>query len=110
MLAYLCKRYYWGLIIIFVGCNSDLEQKWAFHTSLIAFGPYSKLKVKSQSSLPKYHMGNNKKCPTETSLSSEIHEAYHIFHDIVVDTSFYTPYDSSLHSTMMISLEGLGLI
>ena len=52
----------------------------------------------------------NEKMPPETSLSSEIHEAYHIFHDIVVNTSFYTPYDSSLHSTMMISLKGLGLI
>jgi len=109
VLAYLCKRYYWGLIIIFVGCNLDLEQKWAFHTSLIAFGPYSKLKVESQSWLPKYHMGNKKR-PPETSLSSEIHQVYHIFHDIGVDTSFYTPYNSSLHSLMTISLRGLGLI
>ena len=40
----------------------------------------------------------NEKMPPETSLSSEIHEAYHIFHDIVVDTSFYTPYDLSFRS------------
>ena len=26
VLAYLCRRYFWGLIIIFVGCNLDFEQ------------------------------------------------------------------------------------
>ena len=57
---YLCKRYYWDLIIIFIGCNLNLEQKWVFHTSPIAFGPYSKPKVESQSWLPENHMGNPK--------------------------------------------------
>ena len=60
VLAYLCKRYFWSLIIIFIGCNPDFEQKWVFHTSPIAFGPYSKPKVESQSWLLKYHMGNPK--------------------------------------------------
>lgn len=26
VLAYLCKRYFWDLIIIFVGCNPNLKQ------------------------------------------------------------------------------------
>ena len=30
VLAYLCGRYFWGLIIIFVGCNLDFEQNGPF--------------------------------------------------------------------------------
>ena len=30
VLAYLCRRYFWGLILIFVGCNLDLEQNGSF--------------------------------------------------------------------------------
>ena len=30
VLAYLCMRYFWGLIIIFVKCNLDLEQNEPF--------------------------------------------------------------------------------
>ena len=60
VLGYLCMSYFLCLFIIFVGCNLDLEEKWAFHTSPIAFEPYSKPKVKSQSWLPKYHIGDEK--------------------------------------------------
>ena len=35
-------------------------EKWAFHTSPIAFGPCSKPEVESRSWLPKYHVGNEK--------------------------------------------------
>ena len=57
--------------IIFVGCNPDLEQKWTFYTSPIAFRPYSKPKVKHQSWLPKYHIGD-KKTALDTFIWSSI--------------------------------------
>ena len=63
VLAYFCMRYFWGLIIIFIGYNPNLKQKWAFLASPIAFGPYSKPKVKSRSWLSKYHIGKKKKAP-----------------------------------------------
>ena len=63
VLDYLCKRYFWGLIKIFIGCNPNFEQKWTFNTSPKAFGPYSKPKVEFRSWLPKYHIGNEKKKP-----------------------------------------------
>ena len=63
VLDYLCKRYFWGLIKIFIGCNPNFEQKWTFNTSPKAFGPYSKPKVEFRSWLPKYHIGNEKKSP-----------------------------------------------
>ena len=63
VVAYLCRRYFLGFIIIFFKCNPDFEQKWAFLTSLMDFGPYSKPKVESWSWLPKYHIGNEKTAP-----------------------------------------------
>ena len=30
VLAYLCKRYFWGLIVVFVGCNLGFEQNGPF--------------------------------------------------------------------------------
>lgn len=43
--------------------QSETWAKMVFHTSPIAFRPYSKPKVESRSWLPKHHVGNEKNTP-----------------------------------------------
>ena len=72
VLAFLCDRYLLRLYYNLCWMQPGPWVKWVFHTSPITFGLYSKPKVKSQSWLSKYHVGEEKKAPTVTILKKKI--------------------------------------
>ena len=62
-LAYLCRRYFWCLIIIFVGCNLDLEQNGSFTLHRYPLGHVPSLKSSLSLDSPNIMWATNKKCP-----------------------------------------------
>ena len=65
VLAYLCRRYFWGLIIIFVRCNLNLEQNGPFTLHRQPLGHVLSLKSSLSHDSPNV-MWATKKCPQHT--------------------------------------------
>ena len=74
LLGYLCGEYFLRPYYNFCWMQPGTWAKWAFHTSPIAFGSYSKFKVESRSWLPKYHIGNKWKSPP-TCINECLHQS-----------------------------------